>query len=263
MDLGLANKVAIVTGASAGLGEAIARSFAAEGANLVICARRAERLAQIKKELVAKHGVSVLDVAADLADPATPERVVNMAQQQFGRIDILVNNTGGPPAARFEDTTDEMWQHAVDLMLKSAVAMTHAVLPGMKQRNWGRVINVTSIAVKQPVDNLILSNSVRAGVTGFARTLANEVAKHGVTVNNVLPGFTRTERVEYLAKKTADETGTSAEDVVKKWERDIPMGRLAEPREFADAVVFLASERASYITGVSLTVDGGWVKSLI
>jgi 3-oxoacyl-[acyl-carrier protein] reductase len=159
--------------------------------------------------------------------------------------------------------SDEMWQQAIQLMLGSAIKLTRSVLPGMKQRRWGRIINVTSIAVKQPIDNLILSNSVRAAITGFARTLANEVAPFGITVNNVLPGYTRTQRVDYLAEKTAAEKGMRPEDVLRKWEMEIPMGRLAEPREFADVVVFLASERASYVTGISIPVDGGWVRSLL
>jgi 3-oxoacyl-[acyl-carrier protein] reductase len=156
-----------------------------------------------------------------------------------------------------------MWQQAFDLTLMSVIRLASAVIPGMKERKWGRVINVTSIAVKQPVDGLMLSNSLRSAVTGFARTLANEVAPHGITVNNILPGYTRTERVEQLSDATAKREGITREAALSKWESEIPMRRLGEPREFAALAAFLASERASYITGTSISVDGGWIKGLL
>lgn len=230
---------------------------------MILCARNGEKLGRVICEIAEESGVEAVAVPADLSDDRAIERVISAAMGKFGHVDILVNNTGGPPAGRFEDMSDEMWQQAIQLMLGSAIKLTRSVLPGMKQRRWGRIINVTSIAVKQPIDNLILSNSVRAAITGFARTLANEVAPFGITVNNVLPGYTRTQRVDYLAEKTAAEKGMRPEDVLRKWEMEIPMGRLAEPREFADVVVFLASERASYVTGISIPVDGGWVRSLL
>jgi 3-oxoacyl-[acyl-carrier protein] reductase len=190
-------------------------------------------------------------------------RVVDAGMRAFGRIDILVTNGGGPPAGPFESHSADAWHEAVRQNLDSVVELTRAVLPGMKTRRWGRIINVTSIAVKQPVDNLILSNSVRAAVTGFARTLANEVASFGITVNNVMPGYTRTDRVDTLAARNAALRGTSADAELAVWESQIPVGRLGRPEEFAAMVAFLASERASYTTGASIPVDGGWIRALL
>lgn len=262
MDLGLSGKVALVAGSSRGLGRAIAEELAAEGASLVLCARREDSL-QEARTAIEQHGSQVVAVAADLADPAQVERVVQAGMREFGRIDILVTNAGGPPAGPFEQHTPEAWDRAVQLTLGSVLNLTRAVLPGMKERRWGRILNVTSIAVKQPVDGLILSNSVRAAVTGFARTLANEIAPWGITVNNVLPGYTRTERLDELAAANSKAKGISQEEARAAWETQIPMGRLGEPREFAALVAFLASERASYITGTSIPVDGGWVRGLL
>jgi len=183
--------------------------------------------------------------------------------ERFGRIDILVTNGGGPPAGQFDSLSREAWEAATRLVLNSVIDFTRLVLPGMKQRGWGRILNVTSIAVKQPVDNLMLSNSLRAAVTGFARTLANEVAAHNVTVNNILPGYTRTERVEQLAGAVAAREGVAPSAIKARWEADIPMRRLGEPREFAALAAFLVSERAGYITGSSIAVDGGWIRSLL
>ncbi len=262
MDLGLTGKVALVAGSSRGLGRAIAEGLAAEGASLVLCARREDSLQEAHRA-IEERGGRVVAVAADLAEPAQVERVVEAGMREFGRIDILVTNAGGPPAGPFEQHSPEAWDRAVQLTLGSVLNLTRAVLPGMKERRWGRILNVTSIAVKQPVEGLILSNSVRAAVTGFARTLANEIAPWGITVNNVLPGYTRTERLDELAAANSKAKGISQEDARAAWEAQIPMGRLGEPREFAALVAFLASERASYITGTSITVDGGWVRGLL
>jgi 3-oxoacyl-[acyl-carrier protein] reductase len=187
---------------------------------------------------------------------------VTRAIERFGRVDILVTNTGGPPPGPFESHGRDAWRNAVRQNLDSVVNLTRAVLPGMKSNGWGRIINVTSIAVKQPVDNLILSNSIRAAVTGFARTLANEVAPHGITVNNVMPGYTRTDRLEDLAPRVASAKGLPAERKLEAWNDEIPMRRLGEPSEFAALVAFLASERASNITGTSIPLDGGWIRAL-
>ncbi len=262
MDLGLTGKVALVAGSSRGLGRAIAEELAAEGVSLVLCARREDSL-QDARAAIEQHGARAVAVAADLAEPAQVERVVEAGMREFGRIDILVTNAGGPHAGPFEQHSPEAWDRAVQLTLGSVLNLTRAVLPGMKERRWGRILNVTSIAVKQPVEGLILSNSVRAAVTGFARTLANEIAPWGITVNNVLPGYTRTERLDELAAANSKAKGISPEEARAAWEAQIPMGRLGEPREFAALVTFLASERASYITGTSITVDGGWVRSLL
>ena len=263
MDLGIRGKVALVAASSKGLGRAVAEELAAEGAHLVMCARGKETLEQTAESIRQKTGVKVVAVAADVSDPADAARVVKAAFDEFGRVDILVTNSGGPPSGPFESFTLEMWDAATRLLLKSAVELTRAVLPGMKERRWGRILNVTSIAAKQPIEGLMLSNSLRAAVIGFARTLANEVAPFGVTVNNLLPGYTRTDRVQELARAAGGKAGASNTDIVSKWEKEIPMGRLGEPREFAALAAFLASERASYITGSSIAVDGGWIRSLL
>ena len=198
-----------------------------------------------------------------MSDREQIARVAAEAESRFGRVDVLVTNAGGPPAGPFEQHGWDVWERAVNLTLRSAVELTRAVLPGMRSRKWGRVINITSIAVKQPVDNLMLSNAIRSAVTGFARTLANEVATDGVTVNTLLPGYTRTERVVELAEATAKRDGVKTEDVLARFDREIPMKRLGEPEEFAALAAFLASERASYITGQAIAVDGGWIRSLL
>jgi 3-oxoacyl-[acyl-carrier protein] reductase len=263
MDLGLRGKVALVAAASRGLGRAIATELANEGTNLVLCARGADGLAAARNEIASATGVEVHAVVADLSTLDGVQRVVNEALARYSNVDILVTNAGGPPAGTFDMHAWDAWERAVNLTLRSVVEMTRAVLPGMRQRKWGRIINVTSIAVKQPVDNLMLSNSVRSAVTGFARTLANEVATDGVTVNNILPGYTRTERVEELAAATAAKEGLTPADIVGRFEKEIPMRRLGEPAEFAALAAFLASERASYITGQSIAVDGGWIRGLL
>ena len=263
MELGLTGKIALVAAASRGLGRAVAEELAREGAHLLICARGADALRETAESIRAASGVRVIEVVADLSDPADVARVAERALAEFGRVDVLVTNGGGPPAGPFETHSADAWQAAVRQTLMSVVELTRAVLPGMKERRWGRIINVTSIAVKQPVDNLILSNSVRAAVTGFARTLANEVAPFGITVNNVMPGYTRTQRVEELAERNASLKGTSPGAERAVWEGQIPMARLGESTEFAAMVAFLASERASYTTGASIPVDGGWIRGLL
>ena len=263
MDLGLKNKVALVAAASRGLGKALAEELAVEGASLVICARDSRTLDETAAAIAKSSNVPVLAVPADVTVTADIKRVVDTGIERFGRIDILVTNAGGPPAGRFDQVTHEQWEAAIRLTLFSAIELTRQVLPGMKERHWGRILNITSMAAKQPVENLLLSNSLRAGLTGFARTLANEVAAEGITVNNIMPGYTRTERLDELAQMMAEKQGISADEFRGKWEKEIPMGRLAEPREFAAVATFLVSERASYITGTSVQVDGGWIKSLL
>jgi 3-oxoacyl-[acyl-carrier protein] reductase len=263
MDLGLRGKVAIVTASSRGLGRAVAAELAAEGTSLVLCARNESSLNQAAAAIREATGASVSALVADVSDPAAIDRVWRRANDDFGRVDILVTNAGGPPAGPFESHPASAWSDALRLNFESVVNMTRAVLPGMKERRWGRIINITSIAVKQPVDNLILSNSVRAAVTGFARTLANEVASYGVTVNNVMPGYTLTDRIANLAETNAGQRGTTTEAVIAGWESQIPMARLGTPEEFAAMVTFLASERASYTTGASIPVDGGWIRALV
>lgn len=263
MDLGLQRKVALVGGASRGLGRAVAQELAAEGCAVIVCSRDAAALERVAAEIRRETGADAYAVAASLSDSAGVTAVVGEAMTRFGRVDVLVTNTGGPPVGAFESHGPEAWRAAVAQNLESVLNLTRGVLPGMKERGWGRIINITSIAVKQPVDGLILSNSVRAAVTGFARTLANEVARHGVTVNNVMPGYTRTERLVQLATHNAQARGVNVGEAYAQWEREIPMGRLGEPQELAALVAFLASTRAGYITGASIAVDGGWIRSLL
>ena len=263
MDLGIRGKIALVSASSRGLGRAIAEELAAEGANLVMCARGEDVLRQTADSIRKNSSVTVVKVAADVSQQSGLDRVTKTALDKFGKVDILVTNSGGPPSGTFESFDPEAWESATRLLLTSVVGLARAVLPGMKERRWGRILNVTSIAVKQPIDGLMLSNSLRAAVTGFARTLANEVALYNITVNNIMPGYTRTDRVEELARQTSEKTGASLTDAFAKWEREVPMGRIGEPREFAALAAFLASERASYITGSSIAVDGGWIRSLL
>jgi len=263
MDLGLRGKVALVTAASRGLGRATAEAFASEGASLVICARGADALEEARSDIARRTSVDVDMIVADVSTADGIASVWQRTQERFGRVDVLVTNAGGPPSGPFESYEWSVWQRAVELTLRSAVELARLVLPGMKARRWGRILNITSIAVKQPVDGLILSNSIRAAVTGFARTLANEVAPYGVTVNNLMPGFTRTDRVEQLNADAAAREGITAADVARRIEAQIPMRRLGEPNEFAALAAFLASEQAAYITGQSIAVDGGWIRSLL
>ena len=263
MNLGIEGRVALVAAASKGLGRAIADDLAAEGARLVICARGEEALGAAREDIVQRSGAQVHAVVADVSTEDGIQRVAREALDRFGQVDILVNNAGGPPSGPFEKHEWSAWESAVHLTLRSAVELTRLVLPGMRGRRWGRVLNVTSIAVKQPVDGLMLSNSVRAAVTGWARTLANEVARDGVTVNNVMPGFHSTERLVELNAATAKREGIEVAEIQRRTEAQIPMRRLGDPREFGAMVTFLASDRASYITGQSIAVDGGWIRSLL
>lgn len=262
MDLGLRGKIALVAAASQGLGRAVAEELAAEGASLVLCARGENALNETCDAIREKTGADVISVAGDLSVTADVERIVGEGIARFGQVDILVTNTGGPPAGKFESLTRENWEAATHGLLTSVLDLTRLVLPGMKVRRWGRIVNITSIAAKQPVENLMLSNSLRAAVTGFSKTLAGEVAEYGITVNNILPGYTATERVEQLAQAMAEKEGVDPADVRARWEDQIPMKRLGKPDEFAALAAFLVSERASYITGSSITVDGGWIRSL-
>jgi 3-oxoacyl-[acyl-carrier protein] reductase len=263
MELGLEGKTALVAASSRGLGRAVADELAREGANLLICARTVAPLEEAGQWIHDATGAEVVAVPADLSNPEDIDRLMETAESDFDGIDILVTNTGGPPPGPFESHTAEAWSAAVEQNLNSVLNLTRGVLPGMKKAGWGRIINITSVAVKQPIDGLILSNAVRAAVTGFARTLANELAPLGITVNNVMPGFTRTERLDGLAESISESQGITVEEAFARWEAQSPMGRIGEPKEFAALVAFLASERASYITGTSIPVDGGFIQALI
>ena len=263
MDLGLTGRVAIVAAASKGLGRAVAEELTREGAHVAICARTAATLEEAAAHIRKNTGREVFHQALDVSDSAAVAAFIAATEARFGRIDICVTNSGGPPSNSFRNTQPEEWRAAIDQLLMSTVNFAREVLPRMQKNKWGRLITITSSAVKQPVDGLLLSNSIRAGVAGLARTLANEYAADGITVNNVCPGFTRTARLDTLASTISKRTGEKREAVFAAWEREIPAGRVGTPEEFAAVVAFLASERASYVNGTSIAVDGGLVRSLL
>ncbi|RME32294.1 MAG: SDR family oxidoreductase [Thermoflexia bacterium] len=256
MDLGLQDKVALVTAASRGLGFAIARELAWEGARLAICARNAGPLEAAAAALRAGAGTEVLALPADVSRPEDVDRLVSTVRDRFGRIDILVANAGGPPPGRFLELTPAAWEAAVRLILMSVVHLCYAVVPTMRTGGGGSIIAMTSVSVKQPLPNLILSNSLRMAVVGLVKTLSDELAPQ-IRVNAVCPGWTRTERVVQLLEDRAARNGTTVAEEEARITAAIPLGRMATPEEIARAVTFLASPAASYITGISLLVDGG------
>lgn len=262
MDLGLKDRVALVAAASKGIGFAAARELALEGACVFLCSRDEKRAVEAAQKIHDETGTTVSGIGADVTDDEAMERFVSLGRERTGRIDILVTNAGGPPAGTFEQADLEMFRRAFELNALSAIRLAKLVLTGMQQQQWGRIINITSVSAKQPIDGLILSNTVRAGLTGWAKTVATEVAADGVTVNNVAPGYTLTERQEELAQARSQALGKSKEEIIASWATQGPMRRMGRPDEIGAAVAFLASERASYITGVTLQVDGGWIRSL-
>jgi 3-oxoacyl-[acyl-carrier protein] reductase len=263
MDLGIKDRVALVAAASKGIGFAAARELAREGARVFLCSRHGARASEAAQQIHNETGATVAGIGADVTDNQSVESFVNLVRERAGRIDILVNNAGGPPSTTFADTDLEMFRKAFELNALSAIRLAKLVLPGMQSQKWGRIVNITSVSVKQPIDGLLLSNTVRAGLTGWAKTVSTEVAADNVTVNNIAPGYTLTERQEELAAARAKATGKRKDEMIGMWAAQVPMRRLASPEEIAAAVAFLASERASYITGVTLQVDGGWVRSLL
>ena len=262
MDLGLTDKVALVCGASRGIGFATAAELAREGAKVAIVGRDAAALESAVKRL-APYGDPVMPIAADLATTDGIAAAVAQMMARYGRADILVTNTGGPPTGPTLSHDWTAWEAAAALLLRSAVELTRAFVPGMRERKWGRVIGITSLAVKQPVASLVLSNALRAAVTGYFRTLADEVAADGVTVNTVLPGYTETERLVALADANAKRTGASVESVYDGWKAATPARRLGQPEEIAAMIAFLASGRAGFVTGQAVLVDGGAVRTLL
>lgn len=262
MDLGLKDKVALVCASSKGLGRAVAEELAAEGARVCMCARTEKTLEAAAAEIRAKTRSTIVPLVADVTQEADITRMVETVREKLGAIHILVNNAGGPPAGPFEAHTMDAWKRALDLNFLSTVQLCRSVVPIMKEQRWGRIINITSITVKQPVEGLMLSNAVRAAVVGFAKTLANELGPYNVLVNNVCPGYTRTARLVELAETGARKAGKHPGEIYQQWEKQIPLGRLGQPEEFAPLVAFLASEKASYITGTTIAIDGGLVKGL-
>jgi len=262
MDTGLKDKTVLITASSMGIGKAVAEMFAEEGCKIAISSRSKENLLSTAAELKEKYSIEPFWSVCDLNKQKDIENIFNAVSSHFGNIDILVNNCGGPVPGLFQQLEEEDWNNAYEQVLLSSVRFSKLVLPGMMASNWGRIINLTSISVKQPVDNLILSNSLRAGVTGFTKSLSNEIAKFNITVNNVAPGMTLTRRLYELAVVEAKEKGKSHEEILVEMAKRIPLNRLGRPEEIASVVVFLASKQASYVTGVTIQVDGGYVKSI-
>ncbi len=262
MDLGLKGRAAAVAAASKGLGRACALELAREGCDVAICARGADALAATAAEIEAL-GVRVSAVACDLTEPGAAERFVDGAAEAFGRLDIVVTNVGGPPSGAPLDFSGDDYRRTLEQNLLVAVRMSHAAIPHLRAGGYGRIVNITSQAVKEPIDGLILGNTARAAVAGFAKTLANELASEGITVNTAAPGVHRTDRILELTAQMSARAGIAQEEALKNLGAGSRMGRIGEPEEFAALVAFLASERASYITGTTIVVDGGATRSLM
>jgi 3-oxoacyl-[acyl-carrier protein] reductase len=262
MNLGLKDRIALVAASSQGIGFATAEAFAAEGCRVAMCARNGQTLQAAAEKIRKQHNADVLAVALDVTDSDAVSRFVASVAEQFGGVDICVTNAGGPPAKGFLAATLEEWQRAVEMNFLSTVYFAREVIPHMQQKRWGRIITLTSITTKQPVADLVLSNAVRAAVVGLVKSLANEFGKDGILVNNVAPGFTATDRLKELAKSRASSSAKSEREIFDGWAADAPLKRLGDPREVAETIVWLASERASYITGQTVLVDGGMYKGL-
>ena len=258
----LKNRVAVVAASSQGIGRAIAEAFAAEGYRIAMCARRARALDRAAGEIRKQYSAEVLSVPLDVTDPQAVHEFVGRTVKRFGGIDVCVPNAGGPPAKGFLAASLEDWRRAIEANFLSAVYFAREVIPHMQRQHWGRIITLTSITTKQPVPDLVLSNAVRAAVVGLVKSLANEFGKDGILVNNVGPGFTATERLHELAKRRARALGQSEKAIIAGWAETAALKRIGEPREVADTILWLASERASYITGQTILVDGGTYKGL-
>lgn len=260
MDLGLTGKVALVTASSRGLGAATALAFAREGARVALCARNRAPLMETCHHIADETGAQVLAVTADVSKAVDVDNLVSTTVDRFGRLDCLVTNAGGPPSGEFLDLSPSEWEAAIQLTLMSVVRLCYAVVPVMRKQGSGSILAITAISVKQPLENLILSNSLRLGVTGLIKSLSNELGRDGIRVNAICPGWTRTARIDELLEARAAKSGLTPAEEASKITSATPLGRMAEPEEFARAAVFLASPAASYITGVSLLVDGGQYK---
>jgi 3-oxoacyl-[acyl-carrier protein] reductase len=262
METGLKGRVVIVAASSQGIGRATAEAFAAEGCRVAMCARNSERLDAAAKEIRKQNGGEVFARAFDVTDSDAVDDFVEAVVKNFGGVDICVTNAGGPPAKGFLAATTEEWRKAVDANFLSTVYFAREVIPHMQSKRWGRIITLTSISTKQPVPDLVLSNAVRAAVVGLVKSLANEFGKDGILVNNVGPGFTATDRLKDLARARSKASGKTEDEIFAGWANDAALKRVGEPREVADTIVWLASERASYITGQTILVDGGAYKGL-
>jgi 3-oxoacyl-[acyl-carrier protein] reductase len=259
MDLGIKDRVAMMAAASKGLGRACALALAEEGCKVSICSRSASELEKTRSEIEA-HG-EALAVVADVSSARDLEGWYQRTIDRFGQVDILVTNTGGPPVKRFMELSDESWLSGVESTLMNVVRLSRLVIPGMRERRWGRIIHLTSLAAKQPVDELTISSTLRAGLSGLTKTMANQVGPHNITVNAILTGHILTDRQYALADVRVKERGITHDEYFAGQAAETPLRRIGEPRELGEVVAFLASERASYVTGVSLQVDGGLIRS--
>ncbi len=263
MDLGLKDKVAVVAASSRGLGKAVAWQLAREGAKLVICARNKEILEATADEILLDTGVTVFPLSIDLSDGDQVRWMVDETLDLFGRVDILVTNSGGPTPGDFDEIQEEDWKKATTLTLYSVVRLIRAVLPSMRKHKWGRIINLTSVSVKQPLPGLLLSNALRPAVVGLTKSLAEELAPDNILVNALCPGYFMTDRVKALVEDKASRSRKHIDKIIDEMVSEIPLGRMGDPKELADLVAFLASPRSGYITGSVIQVDGGMVKSLL
>ena len=257
MDLQLKNKVSLVCAASEGLGKASALELVKEGSKVAICSRNKEKLTSTQKEIAELTGVEIEVFETDLTVHEQIKKLQHDVKNKLGEIEILVNNIGGPPPGTFESHSDEDWQNTINLTLMSALRMSQAVLPSMKKKKWGRIINISSVSVKTPVNNLFLSNSIRLGVLGWAKALSDEVAPFGITVNTVCPGTTKTERIEEILTAQSKSTGKDKKELEEAIAKNIPLQRIGEATDLSALITFLASEKANYMTGLAVQVDGG------
>jgi 3-oxoacyl-[acyl-carrier protein] reductase len=264
MNLGLRGKVGIVCGASAGLGRAAASALAREGASIVVCSRDKKRITEAAAGILrtAAKGAEVVPMVADMSSAADIGRLVTATVKRFGRVDILVSNAGGPPVAAFADLSDEAWERGTQLTLMSTVRSIRAVIPYMKKQGWGRIVTITSIAARQPIDDLVISSSIRPGLLGLTKVLGNQYSAAGICINAVAPGFILTDRQKEIGAARAKAKGITFEEYLKESAREIPLGRLGRPEELADVIAFLCSERSSYVTGTTITVDGGLARGI-